>query len=480
MVSRYQKVVTTRLSGLLLLMFLITPMHAAIAKVNTSTNGVAVHGYDVVAYFLEGRAVRGTSEFEHDWQDAKWQFASAANKDLFAANPQRYVPQYGGFCATCLALDGELRDANPKAWTIIDGKLYLNYSMHQRTQWRIRSDLYVKYGDDEWTKVVAREKKPAASDGSYRIAVIRPTYYWPYAGSIHPETLGNLGGDIYRSIRQLPSFSITHADEPADSSALAYLNRGGDWPFSPTNVEPSEAWQGEKIHKTPNLERLYRAGQELELDAVLAWFYKPIYQFVQWPVEVYVIDVEKQRVYLHEGVNTEVEALVRQALDDFRVGREGYRIAVMKPAYFYAYGAVQNPNEIGDLGGDIYKWIRQQPSIFITHADEPVDPSALGYLNRGGDWPYPATNVAPSEVWQQEGKRAKKPNLERLYRTELGVDAVVMWYYKPLSFAGAYPVDVYVIDIKRQKVYRYKGSNTEASRIVGQAFRDFVAGRNPQ
>jgi hypothetical protein len=88
--------------------------------------------------------------------------------------------------------------------------------------------------------------------------------------------------------------------------------------------------------------------------------------------------------------------------------------------------------------------------------------------------------VAPSEVWQQEGKRAKKPNLERLYRTELGVDAVVMWYYKPISMGGAYPVDVYVIDIKRQKVYLYEGSNTEVSRIVGQAFRDFVAGRNPQ
>jgi hypothetical protein len=151
MVSRYQKVATTRLSELLLLMFLITPMQAAIAKVNTGSDGVAIHGYDVVAYFLEGRAVRGTSEFEHEWQDAKWHFASATNKDLFVANSERYAPQYGGFCATCLALDGELADANPKAWTIVDGKLYLNYSMHQRTQWRIRSDLYVRYGDDGWT-----------------------------------------------------------------------------------------------------------------------------------------------------------------------------------------------------------------------------------------------------------------------------------------------------------------------------------------
>ncbi len=75
-------------------------------------------------------------------------------------------------------------------------------------------------------------------------------------------------------------------------------------------------------HKEPNLERLYRAGQELELDAVVGWFYKPGWGFLQWPVEIYVIDVEKQRVYLHKGVNTEAGALVRQALDDFLVGRE--------------------------------------------------------------------------------------------------------------------------------------------------------------
>ena len=66
-------------------------------SVNTNVFGVAIKGYDTVAYFNKGRAVKGTSEFEFTWQDARWRFFSAANRDLFASNPERYAPQYGGF-----------------------------------------------------------------------------------------------------------------------------------------------------------------------------------------------------------------------------------------------------------------------------------------------------------------------------------------------------------------------------------------------
>lgn len=65
--------------------------------VNTNWFGVAIKGYDTVAYFIEGRAVKGSKDFEHRWQGATWRFASAANRDTFAANPVRYAPQYGGF-----------------------------------------------------------------------------------------------------------------------------------------------------------------------------------------------------------------------------------------------------------------------------------------------------------------------------------------------------------------------------------------------
>ena len=66
-------------------------------KVNSDRLGIAIKGYDPVAYFTEGRPVKGTAEFEYEWQDAKWRFASPDNRDKFVANPQAYAPQYGGF-----------------------------------------------------------------------------------------------------------------------------------------------------------------------------------------------------------------------------------------------------------------------------------------------------------------------------------------------------------------------------------------------
>ena len=66
-------------------------------KINTNIYGVAIKGYDTVAYFTEGRAMKGTSKFSYNWNDAKWYFASAKNRDLFASNPEQYAPQYGGY-----------------------------------------------------------------------------------------------------------------------------------------------------------------------------------------------------------------------------------------------------------------------------------------------------------------------------------------------------------------------------------------------
>jgi YHS domain-containing protein len=66
-------------------------------KVNTNIFGVAIKGYDAVAYFTEGRAVKGTKKFSYNWNDAKWYFASGENRSLFAADPEQYAPQYGGY-----------------------------------------------------------------------------------------------------------------------------------------------------------------------------------------------------------------------------------------------------------------------------------------------------------------------------------------------------------------------------------------------
>lgn len=62
----------------------------------SKTFGIAINGYDTVAYHTEGRAIKGKAEFSYEWNDANWHFASAENRDLFAAGPERYAPQFGG------------------------------------------------------------------------------------------------------------------------------------------------------------------------------------------------------------------------------------------------------------------------------------------------------------------------------------------------------------------------------------------------
>ena len=105
------------------------------AAINVDNDNVAIHGYDTVAYFTEGKPVKGKDDFEQVWEDARWQFSSATNLELFNANPERYAPQFGGYCAGGLAA-GEYADGDPEAWTIVDGKLYLIKNMDLREFWR--------------------------------------------------------------------------------------------------------------------------------------------------------------------------------------------------------------------------------------------------------------------------------------------------------------------------------------------------------
>jgi hypothetical protein len=85
---------------------------------------LAIKGYDPVAYFTLQRATAGKPEFEHRWDEHRWQFSSAGHRDLFKADPVRYAPQFANFCAVALTR-GEVREANPEYWLISDGKLYL-------------------------------------------------------------------------------------------------------------------------------------------------------------------------------------------------------------------------------------------------------------------------------------------------------------------------------------------------------------------
>lgn len=96
--------------------------------VNTGYFGnVAIKGYDPVSYFTENKAVEGSAQFSYRWLGADWHFASAENRDLFKADPVKYAPQYGGYCADGVSFGTITTNIDPKAWRIIDGKLYLSY-----------------------------------------------------------------------------------------------------------------------------------------------------------------------------------------------------------------------------------------------------------------------------------------------------------------------------------------------------------------
>jgi len=132
------------------------------------------------------------------------------------------------------------------------------------------------------------------------------------------------------------------------------------------------------------------------------------------------------------------------------------------------------------VSGDVYRAIQAESSISISFADEPPDSSARAELNRGGDWPFPATNVDRNEAWDWDPEQQYlTPDPERIYQAgrELGVDAVAMFYFKPIWRVPQWSLEVYVFDIERQRAYVHKGENTEASALVRQAFDEFRAGR---
>lgn len=106
----------------------------------------AILGYDTVAYFSVGKPVKGQDGFVTEWRGAKWKFASQSNLDLFKADPEKYAPQYGGYCAYGVAQDN-LVSIEPDKFTVLGGKLYLNYNADVQATWLKNPAGYVKQAD---------------------------------------------------------------------------------------------------------------------------------------------------------------------------------------------------------------------------------------------------------------------------------------------------------------------------------------------
>jgi YHS domain-containing protein len=116
---------------------------------NTDSDGVAVKGYVPVAYFTMEKPVKGMKEHAYEWEGATWWFSSKENMKLFMENPEKYAPQYGGYCAYGVAV-GALFDIKPEAWNVVDGKLYLNKNLDVRKTWREDTAGNIKKADENW------------------------------------------------------------------------------------------------------------------------------------------------------------------------------------------------------------------------------------------------------------------------------------------------------------------------------------------
>jgi YHS domain-containing protein len=146
-------------SLLLMLIFVSCTRTTSIAPVNMTTDGVALKGYDPVAYFTQNRPVQGNAEFEYLWNGAKWHFASQEHRDLFRADPEKYAPRYGGYCAYAVS-QGKTADIDPDAWTIFEGKLYLNLDKDVQKLWEKDMKEYIRKADENWPQMQGKKNSP--------------------------------------------------------------------------------------------------------------------------------------------------------------------------------------------------------------------------------------------------------------------------------------------------------------------------------
>lgn len=150
-----------------LMLLLAAPARAGDPTIDTDEDGRAIRGYDAVAYFTEGAARPGSPDFAFDWNGATWLFASAAHRDAFAANPEAYAPQFGGYCAYAVAKD-HVAEGDPRVWAVVDGRLYLNVASGVQKMWEAERPAMIAAARNNWPEVLAgpvkQGDKPGAGD----------------------------------------------------------------------------------------------------------------------------------------------------------------------------------------------------------------------------------------------------------------------------------------------------------------------------
>lgn len=128
-----------------------------VVRVNMDADGRAVRGYDVVSFFAENAAIQGKPQIEYVWNGAKWLFSTEENLEKFRAEPERYAPQFGGYCSYAVS-HGYTADGDPATWKVVDGKLYLNYNQKAKEAWEKEQEKFIKDGEHNWQEF--QSKRP--------------------------------------------------------------------------------------------------------------------------------------------------------------------------------------------------------------------------------------------------------------------------------------------------------------------------------
>ena len=119
-----------------------------------TVDGLAIRGIDPVAYFEDRRPVAGDAAIKAEWNGATWRFASAGNRNAFVDEPERFAPQYGGFCAWAVAAKGKLYSTQPKNWSIVEDRLFLNFNDDIQRRWQADIPGFIARADMRWPEVV--------------------------------------------------------------------------------------------------------------------------------------------------------------------------------------------------------------------------------------------------------------------------------------------------------------------------------------
>lgn len=284
------------------------------------TGNLAIYGYDPVAYFIEGRAVRGKAEFTHRFAEARWQFSSAENLKAFISNPIRYLPQYGGYCAVCMVEHEDLFDGNPKIWAIVNGKLYFNNNLRAREKFRRNTRLYVEWADEVWRKFVRPDGD--ADPTGYKIAFF-PIALEGNSVSLSLDTESTVKETIRSALGENEFLWLAYDYESVTPGARV--------------ISSQAIWPRAFGIREPNLSSVVELSRQLEVDGVVtAWAQIPGSStgVDRGVVEISVIDSVDGTVYRERGFVIDLKDMLKRAFSRFLENRKAVGATFRRAALF--------------------------------------------------------------------------------------------------------------------------------------------------